>query len=85
VCAQIRKKMLKRMASVRQLWLLSGMRYKVKAMVGLYQCITAVPTVYNVDTPEDVKEYTNWFSLLDFEFGFELLIPGNCFQSYRTC
>eukprot|EP00966_Prymnesium_polylepis_P109135 2525388-Prymnesium_polylepis.1 len=34
------------------------MRYKVKAVVGLYQCMSAVPSVFNVETPPGLEHWT---------------------------
>ena len=34
------------------------MRYKVKALVGFYQCIAAVPSVYNVQPPPGLEHLT---------------------------
>jgi hypothetical protein len=34
------------------------MRYKIKALLGFYQCVAAVPSVYNVQPPLGLEEYT---------------------------
>ena len=34
------------------------MRYKVKVLVGFYQCLSAVPSVFNVVPPVGLEEYT---------------------------
>ena len=41
-----------------KVWWRAGMRYKVKAMVGLYQCLSAVPSVFDVTTPTGLEAYT---------------------------
>eukprot|EP00966_Prymnesium_polylepis_P314193 7260770-Prymnesium_polylepis.3 len=43
---------------VRRIWRRSGMRYKLKVMVGLYQCIAAVPSVFDVTTPPVLEGYS---------------------------
>ena len=70
---------------VQRLWRKSGMRFKVKAMVGLYQCIAAAPTVFNIATPRGMEEYARWLDLLKFEFSLNLIIPASCFGSYQRC
>jgi len=47
--------------SIHAVWHTAGMRYKVKALVGFYQCASAVPSVYNVVPPLDLEEYTRWW------------------------
>eukprot|EP00966_Prymnesium_polylepis_P308644 7132674-Prymnesium_polylepis.1 len=46
------------------LWKRAGMRYKVKALVGLYQCVAAISSVYDVSPPAGVEEYTKWINIL---------------------
>lgn len=61
------------------------MRLKVKAAVGMFQCVAAVPSVFDVTVPVGLEEYTAWINLLELpaDFGLELIIPGSCFGSYR--
>jgi hypothetical protein len=67
-----------------RLWTTAGMRYKVKAMVGLYQCVAAVPSAYDVITPRGLEEYTQWINLLELPADLEnMLIPASCFGGYR--
>ena len=63
------------------------MRFKVKATVGLYQCVAAVPAVFDVGAPPGMEEYTRWIDLLELPnyFGVDIVIPGACFGSYRRC
>jgi hypothetical protein len=37
-----------------RLWRKAGMRFKLKAAIGFYQCLTAIPSVYNVTLPPDL-------------------------------
>ena len=63
----------------------AGLRYKVKAAVGLYQCIGAVPSVFNVGIPRGMKEYARWMYLMEFpaDLGIDVIIPSDCLGSYR--
>ena len=47
----------KKLRTLLKLWRLAGMRCKVKILVGLYQCVSAIPSVYDVTTPPGLKEY----------------------------
>eukprot|EP00966_Prymnesium_polylepis_P252538 5838347-Prymnesium_polylepis.1 len=60
------------------------MRYKVKAIIGFYQCIAAVPSVFDVVTPPGLEEYTRWIRLVELPaiLGLELVLPGKCLGSY---
>ena len=44
------------------IWRRAGMRHKVKALVGFYQCASAVPSVFNVLPPPGLDEYTRCMS-----------------------
>ena len=72
-------------ASLRKLWYRAGMRSKLKAFCGLFQCLAAVPSVYNVSTPPGAEEYTKWMDLLEFpaDLGVSIVVPAACFGSYN--
>ena len=63
------------------------MRYKVKMLVGLAQCIAATPGVYDVTVPRGMEEYTRWLDLMELpsQIGLDIVIPGACFGSYHRC
>eukprot|EP00966_Prymnesium_polylepis_P073398 1704114-Prymnesium_polylepis.1 len=51
--------------SARELWRTAGMQFKVKALVGLYQCVAAIPSVFDVTPPEGLEEYTRWIDVIE--------------------
>ena len=66
------------------LWASTGMQFKVKAVVGLYQCIAAVPSVFGVTTPVGVQSYTRWMTLLELPAELQkLIVQPACLGSYR--
>ena len=73
--------------SLREIWRSAGMRFKLKAFCGLYQCISAVPSVFNVVIPPGLEDYTKWVNLLEFpaDFGVDIIVPAACFGSYSRC
>eukprot|EP00966_Prymnesium_polylepis_P026096 601619-Prymnesium_polylepis.1 len=78
--------MLKKMRTAIKLWRRAGMRCKLKAIVGFYQCISAIPTVYNLVTPPGLEEYTRWINLIELPsvLGIDLVIVrAACFGNYR--
>ena len=61
------------------------MRYKVKSLVGFYQCIAAISSVFNVTPPRGLEEFYHLINLLELPAVFEdLFIPSQCFGRYRT-
>jgi hypothetical protein len=68
------------------IWHFSGGRFKVKAIVGFFQSLAAVPNVYNVVTPNGMEAYIGWVRLLELPnlFGVSALIPQACFGSYKA-
>ena len=68
------------------IWQDAGMRYKVKALVGFYQCIAAVPSVYNVQPPLGLEHLTRWIHLLELPSEFERIffVPTACLGNYST-
>ena len=60
------------------------MQYKVKAMLGFYQCIAAVPGIFKLETPADFEHYKVWVSILEFpvHIGLEVVLPGSCLGRY---
>ena len=71
---------------VRAIWHDAGMRYKVKMLVGLYQCIAAVPSAYNVQPPIGLEHLTRWVYLLELPSEFEriFVVPTACLGDYST-
>lgn len=61
------------------------MRYKVKALVSLYQCVAAAPSVFDVTVPNGLEEYTRWVYLMTLpsDLGADLIVPAGCFDSFR--
>ena len=60
------------------------MRYKIKLAVGLYQCVAAVPSVFDVVIPPGLEEYTGLVNLMELPSNFdEFLIATSCFGSYH--
>eukprot|EP00966_Prymnesium_polylepis_P059249 1373529-Prymnesium_polylepis.1 len=77
---------LKRMLFLRKIWLRAGMRPKVKALIGLYQCVAAIPSVYDVVFPPSLVDFTEWVNLLELPSDFDnIVLPGACFGSYDRC
>jgi hypothetical protein len=68
------------------IWKRAGMRHKLKAFVGFYQCIAAVPSVYNVQPPLGLEHLTRWIHLLELPSEFEriFVVPAACLGDYRT-
>eukprot|EP00966_Prymnesium_polylepis_P327660 7383515-Prymnesium_polylepis.4 len=65
-------------------WSQAGMRFKVKALVGFYQCIAAVPGVLNVVLPLGMEEYNRLMSLLELPSDLEKIVaPPACLGSHR--
>eukprot|EP00966_Prymnesium_polylepis_P239856 5546708-Prymnesium_polylepis.1 len=62
------------------------MRYNIKTLVGFYQCIAAVPSVYNVRPPPGLEHLTRWIYLLELPSEFEsiFVVPAACLGDYRT-
>jgi hypothetical protein len=52
-----RKKRLKKISAFHMVWQRAGMRFKLKALVGLYQCFAAVPSVFDVVAPPGLEEF----------------------------
>eukprot|EP00966_Prymnesium_polylepis_P094668 2191252-Prymnesium_polylepis.1 len=67
------------------LWQRAGLRYKVKVFVGLFQCIGAIPNVFDLVTPSGLEDYIKWMNVLEFtaQLGVETFIPLTCFGSFR--
>ena len=85
-CTRTRSRVLEYIYQLRCLWTRAGMRYKLKTIVGLWQCLGAVPSVYDVVTPSDLERYTRWVNVLKVpeDFGIEVVIPGTCLGSYLS-
>jgi hypothetical protein len=66
-------------------WRTAGMRYKLKALVGFYQCIAAVPSVFDVVAPLGLEDYTRWIDLFELLSELEnIFVPSACLGNYRT-
>jgi hypothetical protein len=79
------KSLLRRVRRCWKLWRRAGMRYKVKALVSLYQCVAAAPSVFDVTVPNGLEEYTRWVYLMTLpsDLGADLIVPAGCFDSFR--
>jgi hypothetical protein len=62
------------------------MQFKVKALIGLYQCVAAVPSIFNVVAPAGLDEYTMWMHIITLPSELtNVVIPGQCIaETYRT-
>ena len=70
---------------VKNTWRAAGMRYKVKAFVGVYQCIAAVPGVFRVEPPLGMEEYRRWINLIRLPSELErVLVPASCLGDYQA-
>jgi hypothetical protein len=70
--------------SAQRVWQVAGMRYKVKRLVGFYQCISAVPSVFNVVTPTGLDEYARWINVFEVTFDLEyIVVPPSCLGDFR--
>jgi len=58
------------------------MRFNLKALVGIYQCVGAVPVVFNVAIPQGLEGYAQWIEVLEVGFGLDAIIEGTCVGSY---
>lgn len=69
---------------MRATWGKAGMQSKFKIFFGLYQCLSVVPTIFNVRQPQDVDGITFWLYVLEFadKLGSELIVPGQCLGSH---
>eukprot|EP00966_Prymnesium_polylepis_P170484 3940953-Prymnesium_polylepis.1 len=71
--------------TVRKLYRRAGMRYKIKALIGLYQCVAAIPSVFNVTISSGLAEYAKWILVLEFPVDLSsMVIPAACYGSFRT-
>ena len=65
-------------------WQAAGMRFKVKVLVGFYQCLSAVPSVFDVAPPTGLEEYAQLIHVLEYPADLEgILIPTSCLGTYR--
>ena len=53
-------KLLRLIRRARRLWRRAGMRFKLKSAVGLYQCLAAIPGVYDVTVPAGLEHLTRF-------------------------
>jgi hypothetical protein len=77
--------MLRGVARAKASWHAAGMRYKLKALVGFYQCIAAVPSIYNMVPPLGLEEYIRWIDLFELPSELEsIFVPAMCLGDYRA-
>ncbi len=50
---------------------------KSKVLIACYQCITLIPTVYEVTLPNEYYSWMRVFNWIDFDWD-ELFVPGDC-------
>ena len=77
--------LLKGVRYAQAIWRTAGMRFKVKALVGFYQCLAAVPSVFDVVAPIGLEEYAQWMRLIELPSELEnIVVPAACLGNYRT-
>ena len=86
LCAKARAQMLKLVRAGRRIWRRAGMRYRIKTIVGLYQCIAAVPSVFDVTTPSGLEHFTQWLDLIEFPalLGVDIIVPSACLGPFKN-
>jgi hypothetical protein len=61
------------------------MPFKVKALVGLVQCLAAVPSVFDVAAPHGLEGYTRWTQMMDLPADLtSMVISPSCLGSYQS-
>ncbi|KAL1527507.1 hypothetical protein AB1Y20_008897 [Prymnesium parvum] len=71
---------------VEAVWRRAALRPKLKAAVGLCQCLSAVQKVYDVAAPDGVGGWTRWLQRavdLARDAGAGALLPAACYGTYR--
>jgi hypothetical protein len=70
---------------VQTVWRGAGARFKVKVLVGFYQCLSAVPRAFNVEPPVGLEEYARWINLIAVPSELEnIFVPTACLGDYPT-
>ena len=83
--SSVRDTLLRFVRGVQSIWRTAGMRYKVKMAVGFYQCIAAVPSIFDVEPPAGLEAYSRWIYLIELPSEFEaFLVPPACLGSFRA-
>ena len=71
-----------------EVWLQAGMQCKLKAAFGFYQCVAAVPEMFDMRAPDDLDpSYILWAQRLmeiPSMLGIELVIPPVCIGHFRA-
>jgi len=78
------KALISMLRGARRIWGAAGMRFKVKAFVGFYQCIAAASSVFNVVPPHGLEEWTRWIHVIQLPAEInDLVVPAACLGSYE--
>ena len=68
---------------VTTLWRRAGMRCKVKLAVGVYQCLAAIPSVFDVTAPDGLDHYSEWLDIIEWPSDFvNIVLPSACLGRY---
>ncbi|KAL1512389.1 hypothetical protein AB1Y20_005647 [Prymnesium parvum] len=70
----------------KSLWLRAGMQCKLKTIIGFAQCISAVPSVFNVRLPDALREFEElheWLQL-PYKIGLTFAIDSTCLGQYNV-
>jgi hypothetical protein len=71
--------------AARKYWLRAGIRFKIKTLVGIWQCFGAIPSVYDVQPPPGAEKYDSWLYVVELpSLGVDLGIPGTCIGSCKA-
>ena len=69
----------------RRIWRMARMRHKTKVGIGFYQCLAAVPGVFNLTTPVGLEHYAKWLDVLEVPVDIdEMVVPGSCLGNYQS-
>eukprot|EP00966_Prymnesium_polylepis_P192721 4466984-Prymnesium_polylepis.1 len=68
-------------------WARAGMQFNLKTMIGFLQCLTAVPSVFDVRAPAGSERWSWWIDVLEFnsDIGLRAIIRPECLGTYRRC
>ena len=81
------REFVQQMRKFKELWHAGGMQCKLKLGLGLFQCVSAAPTVFGVSVPVGAdKSLGTWLDLLRLpsNIGFEFILPGSWYIASRT-
>jgi hypothetical protein len=68
----------------KRIWHAAGLRFKFKVLIGFYQCMSATPSIFEIDPPPGLEAFNRWISFFELPADLQqIIVAPACVGDFR--